>query len=72
MSHNVLSDLIQKNDKTLIQQVFELYYGKLAGIAMRYSKNVAQADLIFYSAFEKAYAELYHLRNQKIPNQKKY
>jgi RNA polymerase sigma-70 factor (ECF subfamily) len=71
MSLNVLSDLIQKNDKTLVQQVFELYYGKLAGIAMRYSKNVAQADLIFYSAFEKAYAELYHLRNQKNPEPEK-
>ena len=71
MSLNVLSDLIEKNDKTLIQQVFELYYGKLAGIAMRYSKNVAQADLIFYSAFEKAYAKLYHLRNQKNPEPEK-
>jgi len=65
MSLNALSDLIQKNDKTSVQQVFELYYGKLAGIAMRYAKDDSQADLVFHSAFEKAYAKLYQFRNQK-------
>jgi RNA polymerase sigma-70 factor, ECF subfamily len=36
--------LIQKNDGLAKKQMFELYYGKMATIALRYCKNQNQAD----------------------------
>jgi RNA polymerase sigma factor (sigma-70 family) len=44
MLGNELIAALQKNDKTAKKQAFETYYGKLAGIALRYSKNQTQAE----------------------------
>ncbi len=42
---------LQRNDKNAQKQVFEAYYGRLAAIAQRYSKNAAQAEEVTHSAF---------------------
>lgn len=53
-----------KNDKAAQKQFFELFYGKLAFIALRYSKNSSQADEVTTKAFADTFSQLHHFKPQ--------
>lgn len=57
-----LVSLLQRADKTAKRQLFETYYGKLAAIALRYSKNQTQADEAVNIAFNGCLTKLQHQR----------
>lgn len=54
-----------KNDKTAKQQFFEKYYGILTYIALRYSKNKAQAELVVFTGFSHIFSQLSHFKSQQ-------
>lgn len=58
-----LVSLLQRNDKQAKRQVFELYYGKLAAIALRYCKSQTQAEEVLNLAFNNCLTKLQHLRS---------
>lgn len=58
MSAEELLALLQKKDHNVRRVVFDRYYGRLAGIALRYCKNQAQATEIFNQAFNVALGRL--------------
>jgi RNA polymerase sigma-70 factor (ECF subfamily) len=60
--------MIQKKDANARKLVFERYYSKLAGIALRYCKNKDQADEALNHAFNNSYNKLLHQRQGKAVN----
>jgi RNA polymerase sigma-70 factor (ECF subfamily) len=46
-----LAALLQKNDATAGKQLFEAFYGMLAGIAQRYAKSQPQAEEMLHLGF---------------------
>jgi len=65
MSADELLALLQKKDNSVRRTVFERYYGRLAGIALRYCKNQAQAAEMFNQAFHAALNRLLGHRQLK-------
>lgn len=59
VSTNLVS-LIQKNDGSAKKQLFELYYGKIAAIALRYCKNQNQAEEALNEALNNCIHKLQH------------
>lgn len=51
MFSSELINIIKQNDSNAKRQVFELYYGKLSNISLRYSKNQEQAEDVLHFAF---------------------
>lgn len=66
MASPELIALIQRNDKAVKKQVFETYYGRLAAISNRYSKNQIQANEILNAAFANCFDSLQHNRHIKV------
>lgn len=61
-----LLGLIQRNDPSAARQLFEAYYGKLAAIAQRYSKNQSQAEEMLNVGFANCLALIRHHRGTQI------
>ena len=57
-----LVSLLQRNDKAANRQAFEMFYGKLAGVAQRYAKNQAQADEMLHTGLSNCLHQIQHLR----------
>lgn len=55
--------LILKNDKAAIKEVFEMHFGKMASIAIRYCKNEAQANEAINFGFHEYITKLQQNRN---------
>src|SRR4051812_16098953 len=53
---------IQKQDKAVQKEVFEAYYGRLAAIAERYSKNASQAQELILAGFSNCLRKLQLVR----------
>jgi RNA polymerase sigma factor (sigma-70 family) len=68
MSSADLIAALQKNDKAAKKLAFDTYYGKLAAIANRYSKNQAQADEILIIAFTNCLNKLQNHRFSQTPD----
>jgi len=51
MSQAELISACIKNDKTAKKLFFDTYYGKLAFIALRYSKNANQSEQVLLHGF---------------------
>lgn len=66
MSSAELIAAIQRNDKPAKKAVFDLYYGKLAAIARRYSKSDAQAEEMLNPAFNACFQKLEQHRSSQI------
>lgn len=64
MQESELISACIKNDKTAQKQFFESFYGKLAYIALRYSKNTGQADEITIKAFAYIFSKLPEFKPQ--------
>jgi len=60
--------LIQKNDKAARKELFDEYYGKLAAIATRYSKNQQQADEVLTVAMNNCFHKLETVANPHTVN----
>jgi RNA polymerase sigma-70 factor, ECF subfamily len=59
-SPSEILSLIQKNDGLAKKQLFELFYGKMATIALRYCKNQNQADEALNEALNNCVNKLQH------------
>jgi RNA polymerase sigma factor (sigma-70 family) len=69
MSVQELISACLKNDKTARRQVYESYYGKFSGIALRYSKNKEQS----YDLVQKGFTHLFtNLSKFKINGQQSF
>lgn len=68
MSSEELVTMIQKKDTNARKLVFERYYGKLAGIALRYCKSKEQADEVVNLAFNNCLNKLMQHRQPKSVN----
>lgn len=66
MVSSELIELIQRNDKAAKKQVFDLYYGRMAGIASRYAKNQSQAGELLNAGFNHCFHALQNSRQAKI------
>ncbi len=64
MSESELISACIKNDKAAQKELFEHYYGSLAAIALRYSKNRQQADDIIHKGFSHLFSHLAHFDAQ--------
>ena len=64
--------LIQRNDPTAARQLFEAYYGKLAAIAQRYSKNHSQAEEMLNVGFANCLAVIRHNRGNTISDPEQF
>jgi RNA polymerase sigma-70 factor, ECF subfamily len=64
MQESELISACMKHDKAAQKQFFELFYGKLAYIALRYSKNSAQADDLTTKGFNHVFSNLSHFNPQ--------
>lgn len=64
MQQSELISLCLKNDKSAQKAFFELFYGKLAYIGLRYSKNGAQSEQIVLKAFSHLFDQLPAFSNQ--------
>jgi RNA polymerase sigma factor (sigma-70 family) len=53
---------VQRYEKTGQKELFEHYYGRLAGIAERYSKNASQAQELILAGFTSAICALQSLK----------
>lgn len=68
MSAEELVTMIQKKDANARKQVFERYYGKLSGVALRYCKSTEQADEVFNIAFNNCLNKLLGHKQPKSVN----
>ncbi|PBQ31660.1 hypothetical protein CNR22_07720 [Sphingobacteriaceae bacterium] len=66
MSSPELIIAIQKNDKAAKRTAFDTYYGQLAAIANRYSKNADQAEEMTNSGFATCLQKLQNLRTSQV------
>ena len=66
MSSQELIIAIQKNDKAARRTAFDLYYGRLAAIANRYSKNAEQAEDMLNKSFSVCLNKLQELRTSQV------
>lgn len=64
MQQSELISLCLKHDKSAQKEFFELFYGKLAYIGLRYSKNTAQSEQIVLKAFSHIFEQLSQFSNQ--------
>ncbi len=53
-----------KNDKVAKKQLFDMFYGKFAFIALRYCKNNSQADVLSQQAFSDVFHRLNEFKHQ--------
>jgi len=65
MSEAELISACLKNDPIAKKQFFELFYGKLAYISLRYSKNKSQSSQIILNGFGHVFHRLESFRSQK-------
>lgn len=65
MAETELIALCLKNDPVAKKQFFELFYPKLAYIALRYSKNTSQSSHIVLSGFSHLFENLSSYKSQK-------
>ena len=65
MSEIDLVSACVKNEETAKKQFFDLYCPTLGYIALRYSKNKAQADDCLQEGFKTVYNQLTHFKNQQ-------
>lgn len=64
MSQAELISACIKNDKSAKKQLFDAYYGKLAYISLRYSKNTIQSEQVLLQGFGHIFSKLYHFKSQ--------
>lgn len=64
MHESELISACMKHDKTAQKQFFEMFYGKLGYIALRYSKNISQADEVTTKGFAHLFSNLNHFNPQ--------
>ncbi len=65
MNQTDLVNACLKNDKVAQKQLFEAFYGKLAYIAQRYSKNNAQAEILTLNGFKHLFSILHQFKIQE-------
>jgi len=66
MSTTELFNRLQTLQKSAPKEAFEMYYGKLAGIATRYAKNQSQAETLFNTAFNLVLSRIKSLRQPPL------
>ncbi|MDF2448734.1 MAG: polymerase sigma factor [Bacteroidota bacterium] len=66
MSQNELITACIKNDKSAKKQLFESYVGKLAFIALRYSKNSGQSEDVLMNGFSHVFLRLSSFKSQDV------
>ncbi|MES2513310.1 MAG: hypothetical protein V4580_04170, partial [Bacteroidota bacterium] len=66
MSQAELISACLKNDKTAKKQFFDTYYGKLAYISLRYSKNSGQSEQVLLQGFSHVFSKLASYKNQNL------
>lgn len=72
MSELDLVSACVKNEETAKKQFFDLYYPTLGYVALRYSKNKAQADDCTLEGFKNVYSKLANFKNQQKLNIEAY
>jgi len=60
-----LLQLIQKKDPKALKLLFDTYFSKFSGMAMRYAKNQSQAEELFHHGLNHCYNLLLQHRNDK-------
>ena len=65
MNQTDLVNACLRNDKVAQKQLFETFYGKLAYIAQRYSKNNAQAEILTLNGFKHLFSILNQFKIQE-------
>lgn len=68
MSEAELISACIKNDKTAKKQFFDIYYGKLAYISLRYSKNALQSEQVLLHGFSTIFSCLHFYKTKKAQN----
>lgn len=68
MSAEELLVMTQKKDANARKLIFDRYYGKLSGVALRYCKSSEQAEEVFNLAFTSCLNKLLNQRQAKSVN----
>lgn len=68
MSAEELQVMLQKKDANARKLIFDRYYGRLSGIALRYCKSAEQAREVFNQAFNNCLDKLLNQRQSKSVN----
>ena len=55
-----------KNDKVAKKQLFDMFYGKFAFVALRYCKNASQADILSQHAFSDVFCQLHGFKQHTV------